>query len=431
MAQAETNAWLHLPGDYVSRSKPDYFNDISNRAGNVIYQPDVYAFADFLLRTSGRGTLLDVGCGSARKLLATCARRTIGVDFATNVQSCRQEWPDRDWIELDLESGTLPAVAGLDLRDAVVVNSDVIEHLVDPTNLISQLRALYDGGAIVLISTPDRCRSRGINHKGPPGNPAHVREWALPELAALLAERGLPATFAGYTINNTRRFTRATLLTIHDRELNAALKVTQVQEAGPAPLAFLKAREADSGFAMQRDILKRQGVEVRPATPGALEAAVADEPGRWVIELADNLVPCSMWPGLTVAQSLAVLSASGFDELRLVAVHTTEAMSLQDLPQRASFTGRRSQLRLPTWTKGPGQAARPASVRGHCLVYRSEPGPAPAIKVQPWWKRLRDQAHDWMQGYEEPIAPASFLEDYVVERLSDVSSARVSFLKRL
>lgn len=186
---APTASEWHLPAGYVSRPTPEYFDDAPNLEGDVVYQPDVYALAEYLIAATGRRTVLDIGCGSARKLLAIAAPRRIGLDFEANIRTCRAHTPDGIWVELDLERGRLPALPDFDARDAVVVNSDVIEHLVDPSNLVEVLGGLHAAGAIVLLSTPDRPRSRGAGHMGPPGNKAHVREWALAELTSLLAER--------------------------------------------------------------------------------------------------------------------------------------------------------------------------------------------------------------------------------------------------
>ena len=86
------------------------------------------------------------------------------------------------WIEWNLESsGRIPLRKNL-LRRAVVVCSDVIEHLVDPEPLIENLRSWLDYAPIVILTTPERDLVRGPNDLGPPINPSHVREWSLAEL---------------------------------------------------------------------------------------------------------------------------------------------------------------------------------------------------------------------------------------------------------
>ena len=52
---------------------------------------------------------------------------------------------------------------------------------------------------------------------GPPLNPAHVREWNLSELRALLTSRELPVEFLGLTRSNTESTTMQTTLAILSR----------------------------------------------------------------------------------------------------------------------------------------------------------------------------------------------------------------------
>jgi hypothetical protein len=54
-----------------------------------------------------------------------------------------------------------------------------------------------------LTSTPDRIRAQGAEHRGPAPNRSHIREWALEEYVEFLADHNLPATYAGYTLNNS------------------------------------------------------------------------------------------------------------------------------------------------------------------------------------------------------------------------------------
>jgi hypothetical protein len=69
---------------------------------------------------------------------------------------------------------------------------DVIEHLRRPERLLSKLRFALAAGMPAVLSTPDRVRTNGPDHLGPPPNLEHVRAWALDELAAFLADEGIP-----------------------------------------------------------------------------------------------------------------------------------------------------------------------------------------------------------------------------------------------
>ena len=422
---ASLDVTLHLPKSYISRAAPEYFNDAPNLTGDIVYQPDVYALADYLVRTTGRSTVLDIGCGSARKLLALQARRRIGLDFAANIETCRVHTPSGTWLEIDLERGSLPELADFDARDAIVVNSDVIEHLVDPRNLIRILAKLHDAGAIVLVSTPDRPRSRGADHLGPPGNPAHTREWALDELVQLLDAEGLPSAFAGYTINNTRRPKKSTILTIHDRALSQARGNAT---PGTAPIAFIRPGGDDGTRAAQRTMLEAQGITVAEATPGAREAMTTTEPQRWTIELPTDTVPVSPWPELTVAKALATIAAAGAQHVNHAVFLTGDVLPGVAPPTRVEASGIMPDG--PVWRRGSGAGplfpyAAPAFRYGAAL---SSPPPSQDTS---FWKRLRHDGLRLLQGAGEPVDPQSFHVDFLAERLSDVATARAPFLARL
>jgi hypothetical protein len=66
----------------------------------------------------------------------------------------------------------------------------------------------------MLISTPDRDLARGATDLGPPGNPAHVREWDLGEFAAMLDSVGISPFQVGHTINTDLHRAKSTLLAV-------------------------------------------------------------------------------------------------------------------------------------------------------------------------------------------------------------------------
>ena len=209
----------HLPEGYQSRAQPEYHDDHTSDVSDVVHQPEAYEVVKYLLRATGRGTVIDIGCGSGRKLREMPARR-IGVDFGANIEFCQSNFPDScEWIEADLSNPSARSVANLASPDAIVICADVVEHLPDPTQLLQVLEDCYRRGAIVLTTTPDRIRVRGADDAGPPPNTAHVREWSLEEYAKVVADAGLSLTFAGYTTNNTQARELKTILTISDPDV--------------------------------------------------------------------------------------------------------------------------------------------------------------------------------------------------------------------
>ena len=61
----------------------------------------------------------------------------------------------------------------------LVICADVIEHLVDPDELLGFIERCQP--KVIVLSTPDRNKMRPDTRGGPPSNFCHVREWAWDE----------------------------------------------------------------------------------------------------------------------------------------------------------------------------------------------------------------------------------------------------------
>ena len=98
--------------------------------------------------------VLEAGCGEGygAALLAFTARRVVAVDYdAATVAHVRSRYPSVDVMEGNLAALPLP-----DASVDVVVNFQVIEHLWDQPQFITEcLRVLRPGG-VLLMSTPNR-----------------------------------------------------------------------------------------------------------------------------------------------------------------------------------------------------------------------------------------------------------------------------------
>lgn len=198
----------------------------------VFYQPDVYHLANVLIRQARQNFVVDVGCGSAAKALAA-AKYVIGIETASNVARLNNKFPavdqcDNDWaslvpnakvavnshkwIEADLEKqaswiDSIPP-------QSVVVCADVVEHLLEPDNLLNALSKLANYKRCTLvISTPDR-HLAATNKNGPPGNKKHVREWTLKEFRQLLQQFSIPVTLAFHTRNHDQPNSRQSTITV-------------------------------------------------------------------------------------------------------------------------------------------------------------------------------------------------------------------------
>lgn len=192
-----------LPKNYVDRLKPAYFPDEDD---GVSWQIGVYELVRDLFQGvttfAKYSKIIDIGCGRARKLKNivlempnTVAYRAVGYDCAETVKWLKTNEPWIDAHEIDLER-----CADLVLDPtALIVCADVVEHLIDPTQLMELLAYTVEYGGTVILSTPDRILCRGVDDKGPPFNKAHVREWTMAEFVLFCKSFGLKNGEYSYT----------------------------------------------------------------------------------------------------------------------------------------------------------------------------------------------------------------------------------------
>jgi SAM-dependent methyltransferase len=130
--------------------------------------------------------VLEAGCGEGygADLIAAVARRVVAVDYdAATVAHVRARYPRVQVVAGNLASLPLP-----DASVDVVVNFQVIEHLWDQPQFITEcLRVLRPGG-LLLTSTPNRITF--TPGRDTPVNPFHTRELDAAELAELLRDGG-------------------------------------------------------------------------------------------------------------------------------------------------------------------------------------------------------------------------------------------------
>jgi len=158
--------------DYKIRENNDFL-DTSSRSDE--YQNDVYLFAKEIGDINNVKTIADVGCGSAFKLLKYFSDyETIGYDLNFTVDFLKRKYPDKIWIVSDFDSS--PNEVDL------VICADVIEHVINPTNLLNFIKKMNPKH--IVMSTPDRdllYEKLGRPYLGPPVNSHHIREWSYME----------------------------------------------------------------------------------------------------------------------------------------------------------------------------------------------------------------------------------------------------------
>ena len=208
---------LFLPLGYVSRTEPFYFPIAEQITDDFIAQPLVYPMAAYLAReVYNTNHIIDIGCGCGHRAaeLALYGFTVTGIDFGPNIQCAKKKYrnpiyQDRiEFIAIELGMGKTRNTRRLFSRNlespAIIVASDIIEHLVDPFVLLSLIkRLLHSGAHAAVLSTPERDLIYGGIQAGPPSNDCHMREWNLIEFQSMLrCAPGIQLIASGLTLSN-------------------------------------------------------------------------------------------------------------------------------------------------------------------------------------------------------------------------------------
>jgi len=179
----QKSSQFKIDAHYFHRDECQFFDDTECSDD---WQKEVYTFARQLYDSHTLKTVIDIGCGSAGKLIQYFGDVDfIGTELPPTVAWLKEKCPDRTWIESDFGSGK-------ELTGDLVICADVIEHLGDPGKLLSYIKDINP--KYLVLSTPDRdtIARNGIAYPcsqwGPPTNPHHVREWSFKELASYIGK---------------------------------------------------------------------------------------------------------------------------------------------------------------------------------------------------------------------------------------------------
>jgi hypothetical protein len=181
-----------IPEIYKINEVPHHHNDIGYTDSS---QLEVYEFAKKIVIENGFNTIVDIGCGSGYKLVKLLGEfKTIGIETEPCISHLRQTYPERQWLDSGRPEESFCEKNTLDCD--LIICSDVIEHIIDPDELLDYINTFCFKYA--LISTPCRdilCNSDRYSHiyskslYGPPLNPCHVREWTIKEFRTYLLSK--------------------------------------------------------------------------------------------------------------------------------------------------------------------------------------------------------------------------------------------------
>lgn len=160
---------------YRARNQYHHYDD---SALEDQWQLEIYLHALGLMKKNQLRSIVDIGCGSAYKLVTYFKEyETLGLEIPANLELLQKKYPDNHWQLSDFS--TKP-----NITTDVVICSDVIEHLVNPDDLLNYIKGITF--KYLILSTPDRSllhKPWNRHYYGPPKNKAHIREWTFEEFA--------------------------------------------------------------------------------------------------------------------------------------------------------------------------------------------------------------------------------------------------------
>lgn len=257
------NKSFFIKSGYVSRSHPSYLIDDLADSKGITHQPHVYPFAAFLARKFGCSRIIDIGCGSAKKLIKLHPEfEIIGIDNGTNIEYCRNEYDFGEWIEFDFEQPKSLTISDKVLQESTIICSDVIEHLVNPSNMHTVLKNWMNYAPVCLLTTPERDLGRGENDNGPPANPHHVREWNMKELEQFFHPFASQLSFVGLTANNDQEFSKNTIMLVIEKNRSINIDFTGSAFQNFQVLAITTAYNEEDIISQSIHKLLQQGIDV-------------------------------------------------------------------------------------------------------------------------------------------------------------------------
>jgi len=147
----------------------------------------VYKFCRKLVKEEKLKSVLDIGCGTGiklMKLIYPVCDEVYGIDQQGIIQYCRKMYGLETFLADDIENPTLSLKKKFDL----IICADVIEHILNPDNLLSYIRKFCHNNTYIVISTPERDILRGRECDFSPKK-THIREWNIKEFRHYLESR--------------------------------------------------------------------------------------------------------------------------------------------------------------------------------------------------------------------------------------------------
>ena len=122
-----------LPASYEQRYENIYDPEPAAAEAIQSWQYLVYNFAKYMLKTypTQFTRVIDIGCGSGAKLAAMkdMVDELVCIDFGENLKAVREMFPFMRTVEIDLNTDLRKLFTPDELRGALLINADNIEHV--------------------------------------------------------------------------------------------------------------------------------------------------------------------------------------------------------------------------------------------------------------------------------------------------------------
>lgn len=348
---------LLLPSNYLNRPKSEVSASDPSISNLVVELPELYFAADYLLRQTGRKTLLEFGYsnGLKRPPIVTAAKKRLLLDTQENVNKASECRFEGELFEFDVARATTKTLPKIDWHDTVIICANILENLDRPVDLLNCIKFIYDAGGLVLLSSPDRERMYGGIHLGRPEKMPPVREWTSHGLTSLFSSLDMSPAFSGYTIDDNMRRNKNRCVFIFDRGLDLNAPALSENPLGIVScfndadiIEQLSLKHLDEGLdlyfldnwsddgtyqilkRLQRKFGPRVQIERFPAFPTAeyewrtilsRKAAIgATFPGRWIIHVDSDELRTSPWQGKSLREGLATVSKYGSNAVEFAVI---------------------------------------------------------------------------------------------------------------
>jgi len=176
----------YIKNNYISNLEPETIETEDNiywteqRINQSYYtRYFLYKFCKKFIIQNKISSVLDIGCGSAIKLMKfiyPVCHNVYGIDQERIVKFNRKKYKINTFYADDIEDSKL----NLEKKFDLIISCDVIEHLVNPDKLLSYIKKYSHNNSYIFITTPDRDILRGKNCSHSPKK-SHVREWNFKE----------------------------------------------------------------------------------------------------------------------------------------------------------------------------------------------------------------------------------------------------------